>query len=527
MAMRYEQDLLERAVERNTRICRCLSYDSSPQGGRDYLNAMEERMTRTVEQTERLFGADFNPFGGFDYSLRTLPVMTLGRGCTGLTHKLTRVAHMGALQAGKLLKTWRCQVKHCVSDQSTERKNRSALFPDGADARDMFQKLLSGEVSFAETTVQELAFLPNCLETHDLLHIFFNALQTAIETLPEWKEAETYIRALISIVGNPDNKRRALRTFLLNASPFLRQCVHRVTDELIDWRWETLEDVLFSLVVILEEGFYDVWDAAVFGVEPTTSASVTAARRCEWFSPFCEALSLVCTIVGKEARTLEGCFCHADILHSNDRRTARRLLESSLGRPGACPWQGKWGPALALGYGDLICARVRNASSVRYQKSLFMCGQMVAARMAHIVHELKTRWCDETAVKLAPRMRLPYLMQGAFGQYMGYTKHDAKECTRKCFQEFNAIHDERQKDKLMCDLLGRTSLASLQLESFCTNLATDLHKYPDAFLDVQELAFPGAMGWALRKGVCCWAQSAPLAVPASFSFRVASCICWA
>jgi len=88
-------------------------------------------------------------------------------------------------------------------------------------------------------------------------------------------------------------------------------------------------------------------------------------------------------------------------------------------------------------------------------------------------------------------MRIPYSVTGAFGAYCGFTLAESKACIRRAFDEFNAIEDPRQADPISQFLFDSTSVESQQLLDFGSSITSELHCYPEAFMEVQERAFAG------------------------------------
>ena len=99
---------------------------------------------------------------------------------------------------------------------------------------------------------------------------------------------------------------------------------------------------------------------------------------------------------------------------------------------------------------------------------------------------MKTAWCGLIADKFGYYERIPYKVVGAFGMYCGYTKQQAKECIADCFDEFAGIADQRLIHTVAGRLLNLESVASQQLRHFADNEESDLHWYPEAFLEIQD-----------------------------------------
>ena len=181
-----------RIFTKPVRVARYLAPDSSPQGKYDYLNCVEELMIRS---SPIKIDEPFNPFGGFEWQRRLLPVMPIGRGEGSTAGKLHLLTHMALLEAGEgNLSTWRMSTKGFVSDQGTERHLPHALFGSQEEVADSIARLKAGTLHLQDA--KRSSFLPFALQNFGIWHVVFNALQSAIEGQPQWPSYLQQLRAV-------------------------------------------------------------------------------------------------------------------------------------------------------------------------------------------------------------------------------------------------------------------------------------------------------------------------------------------
>ena len=166
---------------------------------------------------------------------------------------------------------------------------------------------------------------------------------------------------------------------------------------------------------------------------------VSQALQVDWFQEFSEMLYVVCYQVGIEARWLEGCACHEDLLKSMSWRKRARAMRDATSAACRCCWKGKRLPWFAMGYITEVCARVRAATSIRYRQVLLKAPKLVSARMAVCDRVVKTHWSGVVADKLAYAEHIPHKVTAAFSQYCGYPLAECKAKVRECVDEYRSI----------------------------------------------------------------------------------------
>ena len=121
---------------------------------------------------------------------------------------------------------------------------------------------------------------------------------------------------------------RLLATSFKDAPREVRQKVHSFPGKHLDWRWEHLEEVLEQFIDIYPT-FVSHFNSLDFQDESSLCKKVKSGCECPWFGLFSECLYVICYQIGKEARWLEGCYCHEDklIACSNWRKRVRSMQE--------------------------------------------------------------------------------------------------------------------------------------------------------------------------------------------------------
>ena len=390
---------------RRLRICRNLNPDSSPQLGRDWLGCVEDLMIR---QLPIVIDQDtFTPWGGFDWTRRTLPNTTIARGRGTVATKSDRIRHAAFLEAGKEnINAFRYQTKGYISDQArSERGVQKAPFGDKEEISIVLAKLRSGELSFEDPGAREMMFLYNALEQTGNLHIMFNAVEHAIKAVREWPKFQEGLRSFCKVCGEPSYKALVLKECFASAPKEARARLHQFSGQHVDFKWEHLEEI-FLLGGGLDCGLF--WDMKTYFVasclsskDSTIAQTLVAFLRVEFNGYFMEVLCLFTSAVGKEARWLGGCHCHGDILTGTGSRKRRRHNMISATGSGDCCWKGKRLVFFALGHGHVICSNVSQATSARYKFAVLTAPRQIAARMLEIEHELKTAWVGEVRPKWA------------------------------------------------------------------------------------------------------------------------------
>ncbi|CAK0861569.1 unnamed protein product, partial [Prorocentrum cordatum] len=158
---------------------------------------------------------------------------------------------------------------------------------DCAGAASKLTKLASViTLAVAEASSMKWRGVRGALELPDLLHMCFNAAEEATVSLRERAPRELLLEAVAA--ARSREKDRLWTITFKNAPPHGRRAANECSGQRVDWRWEHLEETLFSINVV-RQSLRKYFDPAAIG------ASAERAARCrkvtlqkEWF----EAMSM-------------------------------------------------------------------------------------------------------------------------------------------------------------------------------------------------------------------------------------------
>ena len=222
----------------------------------------------------------FTPWGGFDWTRRTLPNTTIARGRGTVATKSDRIRHAAFLEAGKEnINAFRYQTKGYISDQArSERGVQKAPFGDKEEISIVLAKLRSGELFFENPRAREMMFLYNALEQTGNLHIMFNAVEHAIKAVREWPKFQEGLRSFCKVCGEPSYKALVLKECFASAPKEARARLHQFSGQHVDFKWEHLEEI-FLLGGGLDCGLF--WDMNTYFVASCLSPKdSTIAHYC-------------------------------------------------------------------------------------------------------------------------------------------------------------------------------------------------------------------------------------------------------
>ena len=207
------------------RIDRWLVPDSSPQAGFDYFACTMETLERPLPIVAVPNGLDLT---GIEWRRRSLPLTVFGLGESKSHKKLSNIVHMAVVEAGHTLfkSVWRHQVRGIGSDDGVEKKLRTAPMAVGTgslqEVAATIQELRSGQTTFNDPEARDRFLFPKALDISTVMHIWFNALQRAIEADDEWETYETQLKGCCKVLGTRGTKERFLETGLKNANTYVR-----------------------------------------------------------------------------------------------------------------------------------------------------------------------------------------------------------------------------------------------------------------------------------------------------------------
>lgn len=518
----WSNRIFNRAGDPRWRRARFLGSDSSPQGGFDYFAVTEDVLERSpaldfLSVPEEQFDA----FKGFTWHRRTLPLTTLARGHGSASMKFCRLIHvLHQEQGAENIDTYRSEVKGYLSDQGTEKHLFGFPYEKNATLNSLARGLLSGDVQLDE--VGNIAFLHNAYGIPGVMHILFNALESALKTSPLWGPYETELRAVGKVFSQKSYVDLVLE-FTPGLSAADQELIRGLDVAVLDWRWESIEycaKYWKQVAPILK----DKWHGGSLGSSERKLAEVIRAAL---GSTKNRAMTLWTSVlsgaVGQCSRWLEGCFCHErDISFRQSRsRTAKRLLNSQTG-PSAtgsvCAWKGKrlcvfaWdGPQKFLDIIREVSVSDLNNELLKFDQELaneiLRTDGLVRQNLEAVLRD-KFAWCQ----------KLPFKVAGIFRLYVDKSLPEVIGFAKSCFQEYAAAAEAGVSiDPISVFLCGKQSDESRQLWQFAQQDITrgralrSLRLFPQAFVEIQERAWcPMAerflesqhrgIKWAFRRG---------------------------
>jgi len=142
--MLWQRHLLATSRPSQGDTLRFLNWDSSPQGGYNYLIIVEDVFMRPLGRVGD------NPVENLTWVRRTMPITVIGQGKASVAGKLSKAVHSAKLESGQYFNEWRREVRGVVSDAGVEvHLSRSPLVIGGAD------------ISFVEDFRQSIYLTPS------------------------------------------------------------------------------------------------------------------------------------------------------------------------------------------------------------------------------------------------------------------------------------------------------------------------------------------------------------------------------
>ena len=232
------------------RTARYLTADSSPQGRYDYFCCVEEVMRRPLPLQISIHQ---DPFSGFSWDRRSLPVQTIGRKKGSVAVKVNRLVDALLLEYGhENIWGYRLEMKGWLSDQGVgERGIPKSPFGGSDEIAAVVHALKDGTLHLHNPRVKDLTLFMNCLEQPGALHIMYNALENAFLKIGEWGEYVENLRAVAKVLGDPppSYKEMLLEGACKSAFKEERSHIHRFPNGLVDFKWDHLELILSHVVI--------------------------------------------------------------------------------------------------------------------------------------------------------------------------------------------------------------------------------------------------------------------------------------
>lgn len=241
--------------------------------------------------------------------------------------------------------------------------------------------------------------------------------------------------------------------------------------------------------------------AASFDGDLTASELADLQKVCcdeEWLGITILIHCMACA-AGHEARWLAGCPCHTDknpLIKANTRagvarRRVRGIRARDEHRAAPCCWKGKRGPLLALGAGDAMCGRLRQATSAAHKELMLRASAAVSQTLRGFEQRVKDKMISTISAKLAYHKQLPHKLLGGFGHCMGAELADSKRAIKECISEFDAVLNKNSLHRVAIYLLAHGTSERAQLAAFASEDGGELIDYPLIFVALQELAASG------------------------------------
>ena len=97
-------------------------------------------------------------------------------------------------------------------------------------------------------------------------------------------------------------------------------------------------------------------------IDSTLVADLAKAARVPDLSAKCAALRTVAFACDRQATRLEGCRCHAFLLHRSQGGTWAERVRKYRAASNNCVWKGRAAVEMALGHGDKVVELISRAS---------------------------------------------------------------------------------------------------------------------------------------------------------------------
>lgn len=267
----------------------------------------------------------------FDFYSRRLPPMQTSVGNGGVVDIALKLVHSLLFISGAFIDVFRKQVKSVLADQSKESKVNAQT-----PATILHEACLQCRMSNVSDGSSERLF-PNAVDIYDHLHIFQNALKSAVESMILWESFLDCLHSCIAVFGDRGHILRFKNVCAMPAwaSKKLKRWKLRV----FRWRWEGLEIILLDLFDAFD--LFEFFDLAKMMGKSKGANALYEAISADYTDPFFSGragilLSLT-RRVGHWMRWCEGCWCHEHILVSATSWDERHELLEKAGVPGGGP----------------------------------------------------------------------------------------------------------------------------------------------------------------------------------------------
>jgi hypothetical protein len=296
---------------------------------------------------------------GFDFLSRNLQCTTLGYGASNLSFKFRNLVHTILLEAGSPSELTRLResVLSFTSDQGAERLLADCAFATEAsfaNLQKVAQMVTGDELPLSSHAASDCFMWPNALWIPGHLHLLYNGLENAVKGSGMWGNSFSQgLNALASLLGSIGLRRRFVVTCMGGASAVELSLISGFSKQLLDWRWESLGNLLDKLNPILPTllKFWDIGKMRGGGdllseIDNGHVALTDTLLGQRWLHPTLELLRVISHTVVEWGRWLESCQFHSP---SDDPALSRKDRKASRCSGGCCPHKGARGAEMASG----------------------------------------------------------------------------------------------------------------------------------------------------------------------------------
>jgi hypothetical protein len=398
--------------------------------------------TANVEESQSKSAMDIEPINASQIELEQFAWMVtcFGYGASNVIYKARNLIHSALLRCGTdaALDKWRLSVVGWTSDSGTERKLADIGFvhrPCLQSLRQFASDVFNCEKYLQEGSLPQMNYLfPFGLFMFGHIHMAMNALHAAIERSRIWPGFEKGFRALLSFLNNRDLRKRFQVTCVPEAD---RHLFKKWKKELLDWRWESMGELLKELNPVLPalQAHFDLGKIRSGGsvgslgeIDTAVLKVVSSFLQLDWLLPICETLRLVSCEVNDFVGWLESCECHEWIWCqpcSYEKRQKMFRLETGLD---SCWRKGCRGHELASGKVEYWLNRICSVSSPRLTALLTNLSAEKRSSVLAIQQDLQESLREEFTAKLQQWHHLPYALLGLLSSDSNSAKHVARNC---------------------------------------------------------------------------------------------------
>ena len=403
---------------------RYLNPDSSPQLGHDWLVCREDsfQFEKGADSDEQLSVADYNRA----YSSRCCLLSTIGRGRGSLVAKSFKLGNIHKMESETEQDEadLRAQVYGLVADQGTE---------SGCADIDVMKPIIDeiGSLRHDDACCRQY---PNCIYMPEHLHMLFNALQHAVESIPEHRLWIVRLRALERFLSDRSLRRLFVATCLIGHPEAWRFKYYSTVE--INWRWEMLSKALDCLIPLFDLMMHTLdlekltkTDGS--DIDPNLARDAHATLHMPDFLPLSELIRQTGNSIESTAHRLEACECHRSLWMSKTSWVGKtRTLERQTGYD-HCYLKSRQGPWFQMEGRAALMNDVQNCSSDLLEKMLLDMDGFERGRFTLLQARLHDKLVAELQHKTQFHDECPYSAIGVFYGEVTGREEDVQRCRRR------------------------------------------------------------------------------------------------